>query len=345
MNFTGKIPSWTEVAQYRYDSTYKDGTVVDAVIVGDDLSDILVMERRDNIEIGPDTYDVLIYSINLENGALGFNSPDYDISDCLQLNNSCTNRDKIIPKRLQFNLADWQDKNQLQELNSTSVVSYASVIPIDAFTIVPTENQGICNENETLLVATSDNDEAFDTYILYFCYNNSTSFRNNHSSINSEDAYWYYISNDIIYDDICPYIEEFENSTQSLELDITLMCIIAVFIVGICTFHIYALCTGNHLFRVSSVRRFAIYSLDFLSDAFFVVQVQLYIDFVHFGEKAGYNEIIFLLSALFVILPTVASVVQLQRAIETWSNDPYMSTIVDPWYVNVTSVSELSEKQ
>ena len=353
MDYSGAIPSWNEIAQYRYDISYNGASVVDAVIVSDDLSDILVMERLDNDVIGPDTYEVLIYSINLENQVFGFNSSNYDISNCTQLNDNCINGNKIISKTLQFNLTDWQKNNQ----GSGSVVSYASVIPIDAFTIVPTDTQNICNSNsndynysngsmtsndsysystnnEKLLIAFSDNDEAFDTYILYFCYN-STSIHSVYSEIENKDAYWGRIDKNITYHDMCPYSDDIGISTKSIELDMALLCIIAAFVIVICAFHARAVYSNNRLFRASAVRRFAIYSLDFISDIFFIVQVQLYIDFKHFGQNLGHNEVIFLLSTLFVILPTLASILQLKKAIETWSSDPYMRTIIQEWYVCV----------
>ena len=143
----GTPPTWTEEAQYMYQTQGYNYRVSDATIVNSDLSVILIIERLAKAD---GTFNTYVYMVNLN----GLDDNIYNIRSCRSYTSEdCANYDNYINKTL---VADLNAFNipQSSSLNFDSIVS---------------GNGHGCDSNEQFIMVGTDNAETEDTIFAYFC--------------------------------------------------------------------------------------------------------------------------------------------------------------------------------
>eukprot|EP01084_Bolivina_argentea_P050137 92187_1 len=175
MNYNDDIPTWTESYQFRYDKDNVDYTVPDATIIVDDLSMILVLEKRS--QANDRIFTVNVYQINLYDVINGIQRHQYDISECVALNNTSCNDKKVL------------NKTYVGEFSRfASDMPNVESIDWDAMSVA----HGVtCGIDEYFLMAASDANEQEDMYLAYICFDsNGTKFdTTNFLNSSSTDVY------------------------------------------------------------------------------------------------------------------------------------------------------------
>ena len=99
----------------------------------------------------------------------------------------------------------------------------------------------------------------------------------------------------------------------------------------------------NELFSWTAIVCFSFYANDFLSDVFFAMKLYV-LAFDGYGENDRYFLISFILACVFVLLPLVTNIWQLQSQLTKWTNDPILNkTGVSKWIqTNVKSMYLIS---
>ena len=153
MNYDDDIPSWNEVAQFRYDTRYPNATVVDVTVVDNNLSRVLVLEKIDNDD---DTYDTRAYHVDLSNMDMWYY---WNVSNCFSLSpDNCTNFNMTLNHTLTSNFA--------YDINKT--IPSITDVHVDAISF--TGNGIGCGDGYYFMLGASDNQETEDTYIIFFCF-------------------------------------------------------------------------------------------------------------------------------------------------------------------------------
>ena len=165
MDYNQTIPTWTELFQIKYEKDDIDTTVVDAAIVEDDLSIIIVLEKT---QIPTQSSSIIkAYQIDLSN----INITEYDISHCFSLNKTSCDDKLTINKRF---ISSFEDDSHF-----AGTIPNANAINWDGLAVghgLPCYINEDKDDDGYFLLAVSDSGDNNPTYFAYICfiYNGTT---------------------------------------------------------------------------------------------------------------------------------------------------------------------------